>query len=106
MAEARDMATALMLGETYELAGQRLADENLFTLPLSIPAHASDLMIGIVPRIFEARRQGTGGRLPMSARGRLPQRLMRTLLVVVSAETIEAPCCSVGVAAAGLDVSA
>jgi hypothetical protein len=30
MAEARDMATALMLGEPYDLARQPLADENLF----------------------------------------------------------------------------
>jgi hypothetical protein len=34
MAEARNMATALILGKNYELAVQCLADENLFTLPI------------------------------------------------------------------------
>ena len=37
MAEARDVATALMLGETYELAGECFADEDLFTLYLIMP---------------------------------------------------------------------
>jgi hypothetical protein len=87
MAETRDMATTLMLGETYALAGQCLADENLFAPPLHhpVPAHASHLMIGVVPWIFEARRQGACWRPPISGRGRLPERVMRTLLVLVLA---------------------
>jgi hypothetical protein len=83
-----------MLGEPYELAGTRASPVKTSSpLPLdhSVPAFASRLMIGVVPRIFEARRHGAGGRPPMCARGHLPERIMRTLLVVVPAETIEGP---------------
>ena len=65
MAEARDVATALMLGETYELAGECFADEDLFALPFdhSVPAHASHLVIGVVSGIFHARWQCASPRL-------------------------------------------
>jgi hypothetical protein len=41
----------LVFGETYELAGEGLADEYFVTEPLdrAIPAYASSLMIGVVP---------------------------------------------------------
>ena len=54
MAEACDVATVLMLGKTYELAGECLSDKHLLAAPFdhSVPAHASNLMIGVVPRIL------------------------------------------------------
>src|SRR6516165_6097306 len=86
MAEARDVATALMLGETYELAGECFADEDLFTPPLdhAVPAHASNLMIGVVPGIFHARWQCASRRLPMSCRRRLLKCLMWSFLVIIA----------------------
>src|SRR5262249_36529739 len=92
MAEACDVATALMLGETYELAGECFADKDLFALPLdhSVPTHAPHLLIGVVPRIFQARRHSAGRRSPMCGGRRLLERFMRTFLVVVSTEAIEA----------------
>src|SRR5262245_27990215 len=91
MPEARDAPTALLLGQAYELACQRFADEHLLTAPLdrTIQVHAANLMISVVPRILQARRQNAGRWLPMCRRRRLLEGLMRPLLIVVMAEAIE-----------------
>lgn len=93
MAEARDMSAALGFGKAYELTCECLTDEHLLATPLdhAIAAHAANLMIGVVPRIYQARRQSTNRRLPMCSRRRLLERLMRALLVVVTAEAVEPP---------------
>ena len=54
MTEAGDVPAALVLGEAYELAGQRCGDKHLLTAPLdrTIPAHAANLMISVVPGIL------------------------------------------------------
>src|SRR5215467_10001092 len=91
MTEASDVAV-FMLGRTYELAGERLADKYFVTAPLdrAIPAYASNLMVGVVPGIFQAHRQSAGRRPPMCRRRRLLERFMRTFLIVVPTEAIEA----------------
>jgi hypothetical protein len=91
MTEACDVAV-LMLGETYELAGERLADEYFITAPLdcAIPAYASDLVIGVVPGVLQAARQSARRRSPMCRWRRLLERFMRTLLIVMPTEAIEA----------------
>ena len=83
-AEARDVAASLVLGKADELAGQCLADEHVLALPLdrSRRTHTSHLVVGVVPRIVEARREGAVGRLPARRRWHLPERLVRSLLVV------------------------
>src|SRR5262245_55704654 len=93
MAEARDASAAVGFGESYELTCERLTDEHLLATPLdhAIPAQAANLMISVVPRIYQARRQSTSRWLPMCSRRRLLERLMRTLLVVVLAEAVEPP---------------
>jgi hypothetical protein len=87
MTEACNVAV-LVFGETYELAGEGLADEYFVTAPLdrAIPAYTSNLMIGVVPGIFRAGRQSVGRRPPMCRRRRLLERFMRTFLVVQRSE--------------------
>jgi hypothetical protein len=91
MTEACNVAV-LVFGETYELAGEGLADEYFVTAPLdrAIPAYASNFMIGVVPGNFQAGRQSVGRRPPMCRKRRLLERFMRTFLVVVPTEVIEA----------------
>src|SRR5262249_38786933 len=55
----------------------------------TVPMHSANLMISIVPRILQARRQSTGRWLPMCRKRRLLEGLMRPLLIVVAAEAIE-----------------
>src|ERR1700751_2465928 len=72
MTEAGDVPAALVLGQAYELACQRFADEPLLTAPLdrTIPMHAANLMISVVPGILQARRQSASRWLPMCRRRR------------------------------------
>ena len=83
MTEAGDVPAALVLGEAYELACQRFANKHLLTAPLdrTIPVHAANLMISVVPGILQARRQNAGRWLPMCRRRRLLEGLMRPLLI-------------------------
>src|SRR5262249_57233260 len=97
-----------MLGKANGAAGGCSADEFLFPPPLdhAVPAHASNLMIGVVPGIFHARWQCASRRLPMSCRRRLLKCLMWSFLVIMATEPVEASLLLSRVAAAGLDVSA
>src|SRR5262245_59649679 len=90
-AETHDVAAALQLGEADQLAGQRLADENPLPAPFHDAGrvHPPDLVVGVVPRVLEASRQGTQRRLPATCRHHLTQRLVRPLLVVVNPEALE-----------------
>src|SRR6516162_3788758 len=89
--EAGHRAAVVALGETDELADQRLADEHLLAFPLDRPTgpHAAHLMIGVVPRIVETPRHGAGRRPPTRRRRDLSERLVRPLLVVMPAEAVE-----------------
>src|SRR6516164_8697230 len=92
MAEAHDGAAALVFSEADEFACERLADENALAVPLDLSgvAHATNLMIGIVPRILQPGWHRAGWRLPLLSRRRLVDRLVRALLIVISAKRIEA----------------
>src|SRR5262245_3669913 len=59
-AETHDWAAPLQLGEADQLAGQRLADENPLAAPLDDAGrmHPPHLVVGVVPRVLEASRQG------------------------------------------------
>ena len=65
--EAHDMTAALELGEADELAGQGLADEHVLAPPLDGPrrAHTPHLVIGVIPRLLEPRRQLPRRRTPV-----------------------------------------
>jgi hypothetical protein len=56
VAEAHEMAATLVLDEAHGLAGQCLADEDVFAAPLdrAVGAHPPDLMVGVVPRFGDA----------------------------------------------------
>ena len=73
-----------MLGKSDDLTCERLADEHMLAMPLDHAglAHATNLMIGIVPGILEASRHRSLRWFP-SLRGRhLVDRLVWALLVV------------------------
>ena len=70
----------------------RLADEGELAPPFDLAprSHAADLMVGVVPRVFEAFRHGPRrGRVEIG-RQPLPERFVRALFIIVSAELIEA----------------
>src|SRR3974377_1943586 len=92
MAEACDVATALMLGETYELAGECFAGEDLFTPPPdhALPPPRPHPRIRVIPGIFHACWQCASRRLPMSCRRRLLKCLMWSFLVIMVTEPGEA----------------
>jgi hypothetical protein len=91
VAEADDVVAGLKLGDADEFAGQRLADEDEFAFPhdLAGAANTTDLVIRIVPGVFRANRHGAPrGRVAL--RGQLlPERFVRTLFIVMPAESIE-----------------
>lgn len=68
--EAHEMAAALVHDEADRLAGQRLADEDVFAAPLdrAVAADTAHLMIGVVPRLLDAARQPAVRRLPAARR--------------------------------------
>ena len=89
----RPLLVTLNRGDAIDpRAGKRFADEYELGAPLdrSIPAHAAHLMIGVVPGLGHPRRHCPLRRLPVARRCRLAERLVRTLLVVVGAEYVEA----------------
>jgi hypothetical protein len=91
MVEAHDMVAGLEFGDAQELASQYLADEEAAAFPhdLARGAHAADLVIGVVPRVFNAIRHGPLRWHIELVRGTLAQRFVRALLVVVPAEGVE-----------------
>jgi hypothetical protein len=90
--DAHDMHPIIDLGETDELTGQRLADEDELAPPLDLAgvAHAANLVVRVVPGIGEARRQGASGRLPSRGRCRLADRPVRALHVEARPKPVEA----------------
>src|SRR5215471_17301459 len=91
VAEAHDVVLGFELGDADELTDQRFADEDLAAFPLDCAGrpHPTDLMMGIVPWLLDTIRHGAlRGRIDLVRRP-LPQRLMRTLFVVVAAEGIK-----------------
>src|SRR5208282_712291 len=68
------------------------ADEGEFAPPcdLALVAHPPHLMKSVVPGILEPRRHGARRRLVELGRRLLPERLVRSLLVVAPAEFVEA----------------
>src|SRR6266852_9081752 len=88
-----DQPVALLgLDDPDRLAGQRLADEDIVAVPLdrAIGAHATDSVIGIVPRFHDA----IGIRSPRSrivaCRRGLVERLVRPVVIVLIAKTVKA----------------
>src|SRR5262245_44237495 len=91
VAEAHDVVAGLELGDADELADQRGADEDKLAFPhdLARAANTSDLVIRVIPGVFHASRHGAARRLVELGRQLLPERLVRTLFIVVPAEGIE-----------------
>src|ERR1700677_4492797 len=92
MAETHDVMPRVALGDPNDFAGQRLADEDAGAAPsdLARGAHASHLMMGVIPGILDPRRHRPGRGAPDLRGRRLLQRLVRTLLVEVPAKPVEA----------------
>src|SRR5712692_8355822 len=92
LAEAHHMIAGFELGDANRFADQRLADEDAIALPhdLAGAAHAPDLVIGIIPRLLDAIRHHSPRRHINLMRRPLAERFVRTLLVVVPAEGVEA----------------
>lgn len=92
VAEANDVKALVELGDADDLSGQRLADEEMAAAPLdlAVGADAADLMVGVVPGVFEPVREGPRRGRPVIGRRGLVQRLVRPLIVVVAAEGVEA----------------
>src|SRR5262249_54844974 len=91
-AEANDMVAGLELGNADELTDQRFGDEDLAAFPLDRARrpYAADLMIGIVPGLLDTIGHRTRrGRVELVRRP-LAQCLVRSLLVVMTAEGIKA----------------
>src|SRR5580658_4115192 len=90
-AEADHVVAVFEFGQPDEFAGHRLADEHEFPSPfdLAVRPSSSNLVVRVVPGIVQLLRQRPRrGRIDVGWRN-LPQRLMRTIFVVVAAETIE-----------------
>src|SRR6516225_3750815 len=98
-AEAHDMSAIIEFGDAHQLADERLADEGEVAAPLDFPAraHAADLVVGVVPGVPDAPRHGARrGRIKLGRRP-LPERFVRALLVIVTAEHVEPRLLLVGV---------
>ncbi len=98
-AKAHDMVAVVELSEADEFADQSLADEGVLASPFDFAprAHPPRLMVGVVPRVLDARRhRARRGRIEVGRRP-LPERLVRPLLVIVTAERVEARLLLIGV---------
>ena len=92
MTEAYDLVACFQFGNADEFSDQRFADEEQFALPhdLAVAAHTPHLVIGIIPRVLKALWHGARRcRIELGGQS-LIQRLVRALLVVVSAEVVKA----------------
>ena len=90
--EAYDLVAGFQFGNADEFSDQRFADEEQFALPhdLAVAAHTPHLVIGIIPRVLKALWHGARRcRIELGGQS-LIQRLVRALLVVVSAEVVKA----------------
>ena len=92
MAETHDVMALVAFGEADDFAGQGLADEYAFAAPSDFAGvvDASDLVMGVVPRVVDPRGHRPRGGAADSRRRPLLQRLVRTLLVEVLAKHVEA----------------
>jgi hypothetical protein len=91
-AKADDMVAVFEFGQADELAHDRLADEGELAPPFDLAprSHPTNLMVGVAPRVFEAfRHVPRRGRIEIGRRP-LPERLVRALFIIVSAELVEA----------------
>ena len=91
-AEAHDMVSIFEFGQADRFARQRFADEGAFASPsdFACRANPAHLMVGVIPGILDALRHGARRR-PIEIGWRpLAQRLVRTLLVVMAAESVKA----------------
>ncbi len=91
-AKADDVVAVLQFGRANELPDDRLADEGEVAPPFDLApcSHPTDLMVGVVPGVFEAFGHGPRRARVEIGRRSLPERLLRALFIVVSAELVEA----------------
>src|SRR5947209_4887930 len=92
VAEAHDVISGLELGNADELVDERFADEDELAFPLDLAsaADAARVMIGVVPGVLLAVRQGSGRGVIGIDRRPLAKRLVRALVVIMPAEAVEA----------------
>src|SRR5258708_4958541 len=92
MAEPNHVVPGFEVGDADEFSDQGLADEDKLALPLDLTcvADAANLMIGIIPGVFDPVRHGALRGGVKLRRRPLPERLGRTLLVGMPAKVIEA----------------
>src|SRR5919201_4836688 len=90
--EPHDMVAGFEFRDADQLAHQRLTDKDMLTLPpdLARAAHPAHLVIGIIPGLLDAIRHRPRRSRVKFRRRPLAQRFMWALLVVVSAEAVEA----------------
>ena len=82
----------LLLGDADRLASQRFTDKQVFAAPLDLArwTHNPRLVVGVAPGRLGARRQAASRRMPMFCRCRLAKRFVRTLVIIMAAEPVEA----------------
>src|SRR6185312_5706251 len=90
--EADDPVAGFGLGDTDGFVNERFAEEEQVAAPsdLAIAAHAADGVLGIVPGVFDLGGIGPGRAAIAAGRWHLAERLVRTVVVEVVAEAIEA----------------
>src|SRR5579883_325269 len=90
--EADDPVSGLSLGDADGLAGEGLVDVDELAAPLDLAAgaDAADGVVGVVPGLFEFGRIGPRRGTIAAGRRDLAERLVRTVVVVVVAEAVEA----------------
>ena len=88
-----DPVAVLRFGEPDGLPADRFADKHQRAVPPDLPRllDAAYLVRGVVPRLLEARRVGTGRRHLVPRRRLLVQRLMRAHGIELGPHPIEAP---------------
>jgi hypothetical protein len=91
-AEAHDMSVVVALGDAYQLADERLADEGevATSFDFAAGAHPPHLVLCVAPLVLEPLRHAARRRRIDLGRRLLAERLVRTLLVVMAAEGVEA----------------
>ncbi len=105
-AKAYDVVAIFEFRQADELARQRFADEGERAPPFDFATgpHPPDLVVGVIPGVFDAfRQQARRGRIEVGRR-LLPERLVRTLLIIMSSELVEARLLLRGVGAGGCEV--
>src|SRR5215475_5211420 len=91
VAKTDEMVAGFELGQTNELAGERLADEDAMTSPfdLAVRVDPTNLVIFVITRLRPLRYCSIRRRIEFAGHT-LAQRLMRPFLVVMVAEHIKA----------------